>query len=453
MGASPTDAGQSDKRELGFWLTLALVIGNLIGSGIFLLPTQLAPFGWNAVFGWVLTILGALSLAFVFARLAKTLPGAAGPYAFVHEAFGPLPAYAVSWSYWIAAWVGNAAIAIAAISYLSLFAPALAATPGLGAAAAIGLMIVLTAINCFSMRAGAGVQAITVILKLAPLLVVILIAALVLGEGRQIASTPLRTEDLRWSAITASAALTLWAMTGFESATVAARKVRDPERNVARATLAGTALTGAIYLLVSSPIILLLPASEVAASNAPIALFVERYWSNGLGLVVALFAAVSAIGACNGFILIQGELPLAMARDGTFPRWFAKTNRHGVAARAQIVSTGLAALLIAANASRSVAGLFAFMALLATVAALVLYLACALAALYLLKRGRLAPSAALGVIATVATAYSLWALWGAGYEATGWGAVLLIAGLPIYVFMKRGRSSPVAVESPNAPPE
>jgi APA family basic amino acid/polyamine antiporter len=427
----------SPDRALGFWLCLSLTIGTFIGSGIFLLPAQLAPFGWNAVFAWLITIGGALCLAFTFARLARALPLAAGPYAFVDEAFGPLPAFTVAWSYWISTWVGNVAIATAAVSYLSLFVPALATMKLASVAATLGLLWGLTALNCWSVKAVGEFQFATVLIKLVPMAVIIVIAALVVGQGRQTATLPLRPEDLSLDRINAAAALTLWAMLGVEAASIASRTVRDPERTVPRATLVGTLVVGLIYLLVSTPVALLLPGAEVAASNAPLALFVERYWSPNLGLFIGLFAAVSVIGTLNGLTLLQGELPLAMARHGAFPAWFAVTSRRGTAVRAQLLSTSLASLLLLFNATRSLGGLFTFMALLSTTAALILYLACALSALRLQQMRKMARSWTLGTLAALAALYSLWTLYGAGYEATGWGAALLVAGAPVYWLMRR----------------
>jgi APA family basic amino acid/polyamine antiporter len=243
-------------------------------------------------------------------------------------------------------------------------------------------------------------------------------------------------------------------MLGVECASIAARRVRDPGRNVPRATLIGTFLVGLIYILVSTPVALLLPQDEVARSNGPIALFVSHYWSPSLGFMVGLFAAVSAIGALNGFVLLQGELPLVMARGGGFPRWFARTTRAGIPVRAQILSSLFATALIAANYSRSLAGLFTFMILLATSATLVLYLACALAALRLQRTRALPFSAGLSIVAALAALYAIWTLYGAGYEATGWGAVLLAIGMAVYAAMRlSARSSPAAAAPPAASPE
>ena len=424
------------RRALGFWLCLALVVGNFIGSGIFLLPAQLAPYGWNAFFGWLLSIAGALCLAYVFARLARARPLAPGPFAYVEEAFGRLPAFVVTWAYWISIIVGNAALATAAVSYLSLFVPALAAVPGVGALVGMGLVWALTAANCISVRAGGGIQALTVIAKLVPLVVVIGITIIILAEGRQDAAPTLRAADLSLGSISAAATLTLWALVGVECASVAARNVRDPGRNIPRATLIGTLIVGLIYICVSSAVAMLLPQEAVAQSNAPIALFVGYYWSPGLALFVGLFAAVSAIGTLNGFILLQGEMPLVMARSGGFPTWFAKTNGAGIPVRAHILSSLCASLLLAANYSSTLAELFQFMILLSTSATLVLYLACALAALRL-QQARLVPfSPTLAVVAFLGAVYSVWTLAGAGADALKWGAVLLVIGGVLYAAMR-----------------
>ena len=429
-------------RQLGLWTCLALVVGNTIGTGIFLLPASLAPYGINAIFGWVLTIAGSLCLAFVFARLAAAFPKEGGPYAYSRIAFGERAAFALAWSYWISIWVTNATIAIAAVSYLSIFVPGFADVPALPALSAIGLLWGLTIINMVSIRAAGGFQLVTTLLKLLPLIAVVGIAAAVIGRGGSAALPPLPPQELNLAAITASASLTLWAMLGFESATVPAGRVKDPERNIPRATLYGTLIVGAVYLLASTSVSLLLPAAEAAGSNAPFADVAERHLGHGPAMLIALFAAVSAIGALNGWVLLQGEMPLAMARDGVFPGWFARLSGAGTPVRAQLLSTGLATLLIVSNYSRSIGQLFTFMALLATVATLVMYVITALAALRLMKRGDIRRTAALVAAASLGTVYGFWTFYGAGAEATGWGAVLLASGIPVYFLMRRLRETP-----------
>lgn len=440
------------EKEMGFWMCLALVIGNVIGTGIFLLPATLAPYGINALFGWLVTIGGGLCLAYVFATLARTMPEAGGPYGYVKAALGAPIAFFVLWSYWISLWVTNAAVAIGAVSYLSSIAPPLATTPAAGPLVAILFVILFTAIATRGARASGSVQLVTTILKIMPLAAVIVLATIVLGGGQQ---TPggFAPMPLSGGGVAAAAVLTLWAMLGFESGTVPAGKVRDPERNVPRATLIGTLIVGLVYLFTSTAVFLLLPAEQAARSNAPLADLVASYWGVGAANAVAAFAAISALGALNGWVLLQAEVPLTLARNGIFPKAFARVNRAGMPLFGQWLGCALTCGLIATNLSRGLASIFEFMILLATAATLVLYLAAALTGLVLFGRHSLGGKLFAAAAAT-GLAYSLWAIWGAGAEATFWGIALIASGIPVYVLMSRGRRSSRAAETvPAAPRE
>ncbi|MEX0644555.1 MAG: amino acid permease, partial [Parvularculaceae bacterium] len=283
-------------RPLGFWMCTALVVGNMIGSGVYLLPAALAPFGWNSVFGWLLTIAGGLCLAFVFAQLSRALPKAGGPYAYAREAFGPAPAFLVAWAYWISIWVGNAAVVTGSVSYLSVFFPDIATSQGLPAIIAVAAIWILTAVNLRGASAAGGVQLVTTIIKVIPLVAVIVLAVVVffgLGGNARVAPPPLVVSDLGFAGVTAAATLTLWALLGIESATVPAEKVDDPTRTIPRATMAGMAIAGVLYLFTCSAVVLLLPATELAASAAPFTDFVARYFDPRAGVLIAAFAAIS----------------------------------------------------------------------------------------------------------------------------------------------------------------
>lgn len=427
----------SDPRPLGLWMCTALVVGNMIGSGVFMLPASLAPHGWNAVIGWIVTIAGGLCLAFVFARLSRAFPRAGGPYAYTQEAFGRTAGFMVAWSYWISLWVGNAAIATGTVSYLSVFFPPIATIPGLHGLLTVALVWGVTALNCSGARSAGRLQVITTIIKLAPLLVVMVLALVVLARTHGSTVAPLHLSDLTPTGITAAATLTLWGLLGLESATVPADKVHDPQRTIPRATLVGTAFTGVIYLVVCSAVVLMTPADMLKGSNAPFADFVGLYSGGDARLILAGFAAISAFGALNGWVLLQGELPYAMAKGGVFPAFLAKTSATGAPVRAQLLSSGLLTVLVLFNYSKSMAELFTFIVLLATSAALFTYLFCALAALRLQMLGRMDRSLALTLVSIVAALYSAWTLYGAGAEATLLGAVLLLAGLPVHLLMKR----------------
>jgi APA family basic amino acid/polyamine antiporter len=415
--ASPVRA---QVRKLGLWMTVALVIGNMIGSGVFLLPASLAPFGWNAVFGWIVTIAGALCLAHVLARLTAAADGPLGPAELVERSFGPVAGFLIGFSFWVSVWAGTATISIGAVSYAASFLPILGEHPALSAA---GVIWAVTLVNLMGTRSAGGFQVLTTVLKLTPLIVVAALIFVVLGREGGAAIKPFAPETLSLSGINQAAAITLWAMVGFEAACAASGKIENPARNVPRATFLGALLCGVFYFIVCSGIALMLPADQVAKSNAPFELFVATFWSPGPAAFVALFAAISAVGAVNGWVLVQGEVPYEMAQRRLMPRWFGGTAKNGVPVRALIIASILASVLVLANSSRTVGGLFTFMALLTTAVTLWLYLACAVVAL---KRRIAVPAAVAGLL------FGIWSLWGAGLEASGYSFLLMIAGLPVY---------------------
>lgn len=415
-------------RPFGFWTATALVVGGMIGSGIFLMPSALAPFGWTGVIAWFVSIAGALSIGYTLATLARTMPQATGAIAVAGAVLGPLPGLLIGWSYWVAVWAANAAIAIAATSYLAVFMPGLNATPLTGALVSVGLIWLLTLLNLAGAKRAGEFQVVTTILKLAPLLAVVVIAAWLGTRG--LAATPaLSAPRTLVVGLAAAVTLTLFPLVGFEAAGIAAERVRDPVRNVMRATMAGTIVTGLFYVLVCSAIVLILPPRAVAASPTPFQLFVETFWGRGPALSIALFAAIAAIGALNGWVLIQGEVPLGMARAGLLPRWFAQVSGRDVPVRVLVLSSTLASGLVLANASKSLAGVFTFAAILSTCATLWLYLAICVAAL--VRRVAV-------VTAAIGLPFSLFAFWGAGFEASGLSLVLMLTAIPVYLLRSCG---------------
>jgi APA family basic amino acid/polyamine antiporter len=402
-------------------------MGNMIGSGVFLLPATLAPYGWNAVLAWVITVSGALVLAYVLAQLTRALPNCGGLAGFIDAAFGPIAAFLLGWIYLISVWTAVVTIAVAGVSYLSSMVPALSEGAFRPALAAVVMVWTLTALNLRGAKASGHFQIVTLLLKVVPLVVVVALAALALMSGDGTV-TPFDPATISMPSVNAAAALTLWALVGFESASAAASQVRDPGINVPRATLWGTGLTGLLYVLVCSAIALMLPADLVAHSPAPFATFVERFWSAGPATLVAAFAVISCVGALNGWVLIQGEMPRAMAAKGLLPRWLAQTDATGTPRNALIVSAMIASLFVVMNGARTMQGLFEYLLLLSTSASLWIYLACALAA-FKLKIARVA--------AVIGGLYALWTLWGAGVEASGLSLLLMATGIPMLWWSRR----------------
>ncbi len=411
-------------------MATALVVGNMIGSGVYMLPASLAPYGWNVIPAWGITIAGSLAIAAVFAGLCRQMPQAGGPYVYVRAAFGKDVAFFIAWSYWISLFVGNGAIAVATVSYLSSFVPALASNALWSTAITILLVWTMTLINISGTRNAGWVQLVSTLLKILPLIAVVIIAAIAAPQGGLSLPDPHRPE-IGLAAITTAGTLTLWAFLGLESATVPAGKVSEPEKTIPRATFGGTAITGLIYLFACTAVILLLAPEAAARSAAPFADVIGRYWGANAAHIVAAFAMISALGALNGWILLQGEMPAAMAAGGVFPRGLASLAPNGVPVRAHILSSSLVTAILALNASKTTVSLFTFVALIATTAALVMYIVVAAAALRIggVKRW----------VAVTAGIYGLWALIGAGLEANVWGGLLLVLGLPVWFLMRQNR--------------
>jgi len=160
-------------RLLGPWMCTALVVGNIIGSGVFLLPAALSPYGLaNSTSAWLFTASGAVILACVLAGLSRGLPGAAGPHAYARTAFGELPAFLIIWGYWISVWAGNAAIATGSVSYLAELFPVISERPGAAPLVTVSAVWLLTDVNVLGARAAGGVQVVTTVMKLLPLFVI-----------------------------------------------------------------------------------------------------------------------------------------------------------------------------------------------------------------------------------------------------------------------------------------
>ena len=426
------------RPQLGFWMCVALVVGNSVGSGVFLLPASLAPFGLNSIIAWGFTASGAIALAIVFARLSHAYPKAGGPYAYVHLAFGPLTAFIVAWGYWISIWVGNVSIATGVVSYLSPLMPWIAQQPGASAGVTLFFLWMLTAVNWYGIKASGWVQSVTTVLKLLPLLAVVMLG---LASAQTTDIAAVSAIPLSVGGVTSAATLTLWAMLGLESATIPADKVANPGRTIPIATLLGTIVTALVCGIACTTVLLLLPPGALVQSNAPFVDLASQSWGAGAGKLVAVFAAVSAFGALNGWVLLQGELPRAMAANGVFPKIFARESAHGTPVFALCFGSALATVLILLNYQKSMVKVFTFMILLSTTACLVMYALCSAALLRLQWTHRLGAarrgSVWLAVVGILACAYSLWAVVGAGSEAVAWGAVLLLLGVPFYYWFTR----------------
>ncbi|HET9428275.1 MAG TPA: amino acid permease [Allosphingosinicella sp.] len=410
--------GAGDDRKMGLWMTSALVVGTMIGAGIFMLPMSLAPLGANAIIGWVISSFGALCIAFALARLSTL--GGDGIQANIERQLGATTGFLVAWAFWVSNWVGLGALAIAGASALSWVDPDFTG-PGFVIPAAIAGVVLLSAVNVLGVRSAGRMQIATVMIKLLPLAAVILLLALrgVSPEPFE----PLAPVPIDVASIGTAVALTFFALLGFENATAPVGKVRDPARTIPRAILGGTLFVALVYLLASTSVQLLLPAETAASSPAPVADVIAMEWGGAIASLAAIGIAVAAFGALNGGILSTGELGYSMALRRDLPQVMARTWRGNTPVVAQLAGSGLSILLILANGSRASASLFTFLILLTTAAILVVYLAGTIAA------WRLSGSAGAKLLLGCAFLFILFAGYGSGLEAILWCLALLAAGL------------------------
>jgi APA family basic amino acid/polyamine antiporter len=438
------------KRKVGLVTVTALVLGNMIGSGVFLLPASLAPYGGYSLVGWVVSAAGALLLAGVFYRLAKRAPRAGGPYAYTREAFGDCVGFLVAWGYWIALVGGNATIAVAFASYMSAFVPALGAHPLYGALTAMAAVWVLIAVNIAGIRSAGAMQVATTILKILPLLALALFG-FARFDPQLLAPGPHAGSQV--SAISICVAATLFAFIGVECATIPAAHVHEPGKTIPRATLLGTAIAATLYIACTAAVMGILPASDLAASQAPFADAGRLLWGGWAGWLIAGAAAISCFGALNGWTLIAGQFPQAVANDGLFPGFFARESARGTPVPALLVAGAINSLMVLANYSRGMVAMFTFMVLLTTLGNVVCYLFSTMADVVLAQRnGRPVRTRTL-LLAFAAFGFCLWAVIGAGKDAVFWNFVLLALGIPLYAWQaKRAKAGAAPVTDAKPPP-
>jgi APA family basic amino acid/polyamine antiporter len=429
---------KSIKKGLGLWMLTALVAGNMIGSGIFLLPASLANYGSISMLSWIFTSVGALLLALVFAKLSSIIPRTGGPYAYCREAYGDFVGFQMAYNYWIALWVGNAAIAVAFTGYLGVFWHALNNNPLLSFFVSAGTVWLMTLINIIGVRQAGMVQLITTILKLLPL-VLIATVGLFFIHPHNLMDFNISGKS-NFSALTGAATLTLWAFVGLESATVPAGNVQDASRVIPRATILGTSITALVYILSSLAIMGIIPAVELAHSNAPYAHAAQVIFGPVGGFLVAAGAVISCFGALNGWTLLQGQVPMAAARDGLFPQTFAKESKNGTPVFGLVFTSMLVTLLLLLTLSSNLVKQFTFIILLATLSSLIPYLFTTMAELIIFfrDRERFNGKRFIGscIIAIFAGIYAFWTIAGSGEDTVFYGTLLFFTSVPIYVWMK-----------------
>jgi len=428
------------KRELGLTAAVAIVVGNCIGSGIFTSAASLAAASnpRTAIIAWIITAIGSLLIALSFASLGTALPRTGGPIVYTRAAFGDFAGFLIAWTYWIGAWVGNAAIITAFMLYFTYFFPS-TASPILAFLITSGILWLFTFINILGVKGAGRVSVVTTVLKVGALVVFVIIAALHFNPAMM--STVSSPKVAGMSTLPAAIAIALWAFVGIESATVPAGEIKDPKKNIRLSTVYGTLLAAAVYIIVSIVGMGVLDQQTLAKSNAPLADIINKATGGTWGgNFIALGAIISTLGASSGWILTTARSAFGAAQDNIFPAFFGKIHpKYLTPVNSLIVSALCANILLVLNYMGSLSSAFNFMLLLATLAFLPAYAFSAAADIILLKNRsaefNLFSFLKNSFFALLAFVYSIYAIYGTGATVVMYGFILMLIGIPVYLFM------------------
>jgi len=430
-------ADKHGSNKLGLWTSTSLVVGNMIGSGVFLMPAALAAFGGISLLGWLFSAIGSFFLAKVFSNLSKLVPNkTGGPYVYTRAGFGDFAGFLVAWGYWLANCGANAAIVIAFISGMSVFFPILSANAGAAILTGLASIWIITAINSRGVALSGRFQLVTTILKLLPL-VLISIGGLFFIKVQNFHPFNLSGKPV-FSVITLTATMTMFAFVGIESATIPAGSVEHSEKTVSRATMLGLLISTFVYILGSVSIMGIIPAVQLKQSATPYADAAAVIYGPAARYLASAGVVIAAFGALNGWTLIQGQLPYGVAKDKLFPGVFGRLNKKGVPAIGMAISSGMTTLLLLMNYTKGLVEQFKFLLLLATLSILIPYLLSAAAYIILgTKKNALhkASHISVTVLGLLAFVYALWEIYGSGEQTVFYGFLFLMAGIPFYIWL------------------
>ena len=424
-------------QKIGLLAATSLVVGNIIGAGIFVLPASLGKFGSISIVGWLFTATGALILAKIFSNFSKKLKGkSGGPYIYSKVVFGDFIGFLVAWGYWISCWVNNAAIAVAIVSALSFFFPELVTNPFYATLTGLSFIWVFTFTSSKGIKSSGNIQILTTIAKLIPLVLIILFGFFIFDL--EIFPEFNLTDQNDFEILPVVAVMTLYAFLGLECASIPAENIKNPEKTIPKATMAGTLISTLIYILSTIVLFGIIPAENLVNSPAPFAEAGEIIGGKYFGFLISAGAAISAIGALNGWILITSYMPMTMANDRLFPKVFAKKNKKGFPYLSLLLGSILTSFVMTMNYTDGLVDRFEFLILLTTLSTLIPYFFVSVSYILFHVEKRLFKinsfrSVILGLFGSL---YSLWAIFGSGIDSIFYGTILLIVGIPIYLILK-----------------
>jgi arginine:agmatine antiporter len=424
-------------RKMSLTQATMLVAGNMIGTGLFLLPVNLAQVGGIAIFGWVIATVGVAALGLVFAKLGELNPQEGGPYAYARDFLGPYAGFQTNYVYWFGNWIGNIAIAVAAVGYLAELIPGISGPPA-SVFATAAVIWLLTFANILGPRVVGALETWTMALALIPIMAIALLGWFWFNTDTFLAGWNV-TGESNMHAVSRAASMALWAYMGIESAAVSAGVIENPKRNVPLATLIGLGLAAVVYMLSSTVIMGILPNEELQTSHAPFAEAARLALGTTGAIVISVCAVLKSMGSLGGWMLLVGQSAKAAADDGMFPRAFSRLNGNGVPGRGLIIVAVLMTAVLFATMSPTLAGQFNNLVNLAVILIIVPYIYSAVAVVKVVYDHKL-PAATLQTykwIGISAVVYCLWVILGGDPKTVVHAMVALLVSVPLYPFFIR----------------
>ena len=422
-------------RVIGFWKGWSIAVGCAIGSGIFMMPTMLAPYGLLGFGGWLVAGAGSILVALTMARLVKRIPKTGGPYVYVNEGLGKFSGFIIAWTYWVACVSAIAGISIAFVGYLGFFLPQIANSQINALLASLLLIWIIVFLNIRSLENSSKFQLISTLLKLLPLIFIILLGASNFNVNNLPELNPSNLHPI--SLIATVTTLVMWSFIGIETATVPADNVINPQETIPKVLIASVITILVLYILVSIAIAALVPASELLDSSAPFALAASKILGVTGGTIVSLGALISTLGSLNANTLTAGNLSLAAARDGLLPSKFVILSKNGTPIFTYLLTGAFVSILLILNYTKGVVNAFVFMAMLSTLSTLLAYAFCAIAEFKFSRADKKNLQRNNSLLISCGTfLYAFFAIWGAGIEMIIYSIILILIGTPIYLFKK-----------------
>ena len=418
-------------RVIGFWRGWSIAVGCAVGSGIFMMPTLLAPYGMLGFGGWIIAGSGSVLVALTMARLVIRIPKTGGPYVYVNEGLGKFLGFIIAWTYWVACVAAISGISIAFVGYLGFFIPIISNSPIHSLLTTLVLVWVIVALNIRSLENSSKFQLVSTLLKILPLLFIAFLGLTNFNASNLPELNPSNLHPI--SLLATVTTLVMWSFVGIETATVPADNVINPQKTIPKVLIASVLTILALYLMVSISIAAIVPANELINSSAPFALAATKILGITGGTIISIGALISTLGSLNANTITAGNLSLAAARDGLLPKKFITLTEAGTPIYTYILTGGFVSILLILNYTKGIVNAFVFMAMLSTLSTLIAYAFCAIAEFKFAQNDKNNQQRNTAILLSCATfLYAFFAIWGAGIEMIIYSLLLILIGTPIY---------------------